>query len=48
MIVAGRVFVEHTSDAFAVGAALATTTSVGVDRSIMNLLRVPAAAGATH
>ena len=48
VVVAGRAFAEHTSNALAVGADLATTSSLGVDRSIIRLLRSRGAGAVRH
>ena len=48
VVVAGRAFAENTSNALAVGADLATTSSLGVDQSILRLLQSADAGAATH
>jgi len=48
VVVAGRAFAEDTSNALAVGADLATTSSLRVDRSILRLLRSASAEAVMH
>jgi len=48
VVVAGRSFAENTSTALAVGANLATTSSLGVDRLIIRLLQSANAEAVRH
>ena len=48
VVVAGRAFAENTSNASAVGADLATTSSLKVDRSILRLLQSADAEAVRH
>lgn len=48
VVVAGRAFAENTSTALAVGANLATTSSLGVDRLIIRLLQSANAEAVRH
>ena len=48
VLVGGRIFVEQTATARSVGADLATTTSLNVDHSILQMLRSAAAGTVMH